>query len=369
MRGYAVLMIVFFLVSTLISPSVGQAKPGVSADNAVLMEQSSGRVLYDKQAHEQRSIASITKIMTAIIAIESGKLDETVTVSNRAVHAIGSSIYLEKGEKIKLKDLVYGLMLRSGNDAAVAISEYVGGSVEGFVHLMNKKASWIGMTNSSFANPHGLDADNHYSTAYDMALLMRYAMDNNVFRQVTQTKIYKSDDQKYVWRNKHKLLTSRYQYTIGGKTGYTSTAGRTLVTAAKKEDMELIAVTLNASADWNDHIGMFEWGFDNYDMTTIAEKGLSRYNIESTDNQVTGYLQQNVNVPLKKDEQLQIDKKSFILEGSQRSGKDVIGKTVFFSGSVPIAETPIYAKREGKTDFLDHVVSIYRQIARVDING
>lgn len=261
MRGYAVLMIVCFLVSILVYPSVGQAKPGVSANNAVLMEQSSGRVLYNKQAHEQRPIASITKIMTAIVAIESGKMNETVTVSDRAIHAIGSSIYLEKGEKIKLKDLVYGLMLRSGNDAAVAISEHVGGSVEGFVHLMNKKAKWLGMTNTSFANPHGLDADNHYSTAYDMALLMCYAMDNEVFRQVTETKIYKAEDGDYVWRNKHKLLTSLYQHTIGGKTGYTSTAGRTLVTVAEKDGMELIAVTLNAPDDWRDHTGLFEWGF------------------------------------------------------------------------------------------------------------
>ncbi len=327
MRGYAVLMIVCFLVSILVYPSVGQAKPGVSANNAVLMEQSSGRVLYNKQAHEQRPIASITKIMTAIVAIESGKMNETVTVSDRAIHAIGSSIYLEKGEKIKLKDLVYGLMLRSGNDAAVAISEHVGGSVEGFVHLMNKKAKWLGMTNTSFANPHGLDADNHYSTAYDMALLMCYAMDNEVFRQVTETKIYKAEDGDYVWRNKHKLLTSLYQHTIGGKTGYTSTAGRTLVTVAEKDGMELIAVTLNAPDDWRDHTGLFEWGFKNYDMTTIAEEGQNRYRLEGSSDQVIGYLHNDIKIPLRENQQPQLDKKTFIREDSQRS--DVIGKTVF----------------------------------------
>ncbi|GAA0444024.1 D-alanyl-D-alanine carboxypeptidase DacB [Lentibacillus halophilus] len=369
MRGYAVLMIICFFMISLIHPSVGQAKPGVSANNAVLMEQSSGRVLYNKQAHKQRPIASITKIMTAIIAVESGKLNETVTISERAEQAIGSSIYLEKGENIKLKDLVYGLMLRSGNDAAVAISEHIGGSVEGFVYLMNKKAEWLGMTNTVFDNPHGLDADNHYSTAYDMALLMSYAMDNDIFRKVAGTKVYKAENGDYVWRNKHKLVTSLYSHTTGGKTGYTSTAGRTLMTAAEKDGMELIAVTLDAPDDWQDHIGLFEWGFETYDMTTIAEKGENRYDIKDTDHQIVGYLHHNITIPLREKEQNAIDKQSFIRQESKYPNGQTIGKTIFFARSLPIAETPIYAERRQPASFVNTIVTVYKQMMGLDTYG
>jgi len=246
----------------------------VSARSAILMEQTTGRVLFEKDAHTKRRIASITKIMTAIIAIESGKMDETVTVSNRAVRTEGSSIYLKPNEKIKLEHLVYGLMLRSGNDSAVAIAEHVAGSLEGFVFLMNQKAAEIGMTNTEFANPHGLDdAENHYSTAYDMALLMRYAMQNEKFREISGTKVYRAPNpnEKWdrVWRNKNKLLTNLYEYCTGGKTGYTKRAKRTLVTTASKKGLDLIAVTLNAPDDWNDHISMYEYGFGNYKLAKV----------------------------------------------------------------------------------------------------
>ncbi|MGP3559952.1 D-alanyl-D-alanine carboxypeptidase family protein [Geobacillus sp. BK01] len=252
------------------------AMEGVSAKSAILIEQHSGRILFAKDAYTKRRIASITKIMTAILAIESGKLDDTVTVSARAVRTEGSSIYLRQGEKMKLRDLVYGLMLRSGNDAAVAIAEHVGGSVEGFVFLMNEKAVEIGMRDTEFANPHGLDdAENHYSTAYDMALLMQYAMKNEEFRRISGTKVYRApappgEDGARVWRNKNKLLTSLYEYCTGGKTGYTKRAHRTLVTTASKDGVDLIAVTLDAPDDWNDHIAMYEYGFSNYHIAKIS---------------------------------------------------------------------------------------------------
>lgn len=167
-------------------PQRAEASFDVSAASAVLIEQNSGRILYEKDAFTKRRIASITKIMTAILAIESGKLDQYVKVSEQAVRAEGSSVYLKPGEKIKLEDLVYGLMLRSGNDTAVAIAEYVGGSVDGFAFLMNQKAKEIGMLNTHFANPHGLDDhENHYSTAYDMAILTRYAMHNKIYQKIS----------------------------------------------------------------------------------------------------------------------------------------------------------------------------------------
>lgn len=270
-----ILLIITVGLFNLIFPPVGQAStnPSVSANNAILMEQSSGKVLFEKKAHEKQSIASITKVMTAIIAIESGKLDETATASRRAIYTEGSSLYLEQGEKMTIEDLVYGLMLRSGNDAAVTISEHVGGSVEGFVYLMNEKADWLGMTNTHFDNPHGLESDTHYSTAYDMALLMRYAMDNDIFQEVAGTITHQAKSRSYAWKNKNKLLTQYYDKCIGGKTGFTKKAGRTLLTSANEKDMNLIAVTLNAPDDWRDHIGMYEWAFENHDMSMGQQEG------------------------------------------------------------------------------------------------
>ncbi|MFB4475817.1 D-alanyl-D-alanine carboxypeptidase family protein, partial [Oceanobacillus caeni] len=213
------------------------------------------------------------KIMTAIIAIESGKMKEKVTVSREAIYTEGSSIYLEQGEKMTLEDLVYGLMLRSGNDAAVAIAEHVGGSLEGFVYLMNEKAKWLGMENTHFDNPHGLDSDNHYSSAYDMAILTKYAMNNEKYKEISGTTSYKSDGRTYSWVNKNKLLTQYYEYCTGGKTGFTKKTGRTLVSTASKDGMDLIAVTLNAPDDWKDHMSLYEWGFENFDMKTLTDKG------------------------------------------------------------------------------------------------
>lgn len=270
-------IITIFVLSAI--PMEAGAISNVSAETAILMDVESGRVLYEKAADKKMRIASITKIMTAILAIESGKMDEKVKVSSRAVHAEGSSIYLKQGEKIKLEDLVYGLMLRSGNDAAVAIAEHVGGSVEGFVFLMNQKAQEIGMRNTVFANPHGLDDhENHFSTAYDMALLTKYAMGNETYRKISGTKKHRAPnpDEKWdrSWKNKNKLLTGLYQYSTGGKTGYTKRAKRTLVSTASKDGHDLIAVTLNGPNDWNDHIAMFEWGFAKYNLESIVEKGL-----------------------------------------------------------------------------------------------
>lgn len=276
MRFFIIAITTVFLFAICSTTGQASPKPSVSANNAVLMEQSSGDVLYEKKAHEKQSVASITKVMTAIVAIESGQMQDTTAASRRAVYAEGSSIYLEQGEKMTVEDLVYGLMLRSGNDAAVTISEQVGGSVEGFVYLMNEKARWLGMTNTHFDNPHGLESDSHYSTAYDMALLMRYAMDNKQFRNITGTVTHRAENRSYEWKNKNRLLTQYYDYCVGGKTGFTRKAGRTLLTAANKNDSELIAVTLNAPDDWQDHTAMYEWGFaqqsDQEESNVFAEK-------------------------------------------------------------------------------------------------
>ncbi|UCZ54718.1 D-alanyl-D-alanine carboxypeptidase [Bacillus shivajii] len=272
------IIITCFMLFQLTTTNIyAEEYPGnVSAVGAILMEQESGRVLYEKDAHQPMRIASITKIMTAILAIESGEMDEKVKVSANAEGTEGSSIYLTAGEKIKLEDLVYGLMLRSGNDAAVAIAEHVGGSLEGFVFMMEEKRRELGMTNSAFANPHGLDDhEEHYSTAYDMAVLTKYAMENPQFREISGTKTYRSEaDGRYrVFNNKNRLLTQLYKHSTGGKTGYTKRAKRTLVSTATKDDMDLITVTINAPSDWHDHMNLFEWGFNTFDVRELVKEG------------------------------------------------------------------------------------------------
>ncbi|WP_440895772.1 D-alanyl-D-alanine carboxypeptidase family protein [Amphibacillus sp. Q70] len=277
MRGRkikTILIIVTIIYLSMINSEYIYAKPLVSAEQAVLMDQETGMILYEKNTDNPQLIASITKVMTAIIAIEHGDLSDQVKISQEAVSAEGSSIYLTENESMSLEDLIYGLMLRSGNDAAVAIAEHIGGSVEGFVYLMNEKAEWLGMEETHFANPHGLDADDHYSTAEDIAQLMRYAMENEAFATINRTKSHQAEKRTYSWSNKNKLLTNYYPYTIGGKTGYTKAAGRTLVTVAEKEGIQLIVVTINDPNDWFDHMRLYEWGFeqaDHLDLETHSE--------------------------------------------------------------------------------------------------
>ena len=243
-----------------------------SATASILMDTDNNRILYANNIHKVRSIASISKIMTAIVAIESGKLDETVTVGDEIKKAYGSGIYIQIGENIKLLDLLYGLMLRSGNDAALTIASYVGGNVDEFVKKMNEKAQEIGMKNTVFNNPSGLDQEKgNYSTAYDMAILTSYAMKNETYRKIVSTKSYKvkTNMNFYSWINKNKLLHT-YKYSTGGKTGFTEIARRTLVTTASKDGVNLVAVTLNDGNDFNDHKNMFEYGFSNYKKQQIA---------------------------------------------------------------------------------------------------
>lgn len=275
MKRYLIVLI-SLLIATLTFPQTGQTEFAydISAEHAIVLDAETGRVLYEKNAHERRPIASITKVLTALIAIEYGNLNEKVSVSKQATLVEGSSIYLQENEKMSLKDLLYGLMLRSGNDAAIAIAEHVGGSVEGFTYLMNEKAAYLGMSDSQFKNPHGLDEEGHYASAYDIAILMRYAMENETFRSIAGTKSYLSKNRNYKWFNKNKLLTSLYPHCTGGKTGFTKKAGRTLVTTAEKDGHSLIIVTLNAPSDWQDHIRLYDDYFDQLERILLDKKGL-----------------------------------------------------------------------------------------------
>lgn len=239
----------------------------------IVMDYNTGEIMESKDKDLVRSVASISKIMTAIVAIENSSLEQYVEVSEDILKAYGSSIYLKMGEIITMKDLLYGLMLRSGNDAAVTIAKGVSGSVDSFVELMNLKAKEIGMNNSIFNNPSGLDVDDegNLSTSYDMALLMKYAMNNDIFREITSCKEYRSKNHGF-WLNKNKLLR-QYEFTSGGKTGFTTKARRTLVTSAKKGDMELIVVTLDCGGDFSMHKSLYEKYFSNYKTFNLLKQG------------------------------------------------------------------------------------------------
>lgn len=247
----------------------------ISAEKAIVMDLNSGRVLYDLNSHDERLIASITKIMTCLITIMYSDLEKTVIVDEDILKAYGSSVYLSVGEEIKLKDLLYGLMLRSGNDAAIAIANTVAGSMENFVYLMNEYASTIGMKNTKFVNAHGLDVNGvgNTSSAYDMALLTKIAMQNPTFKEIFKTTNYtaKSNLKTYSWAGKNKLF-GMYEYTTGGKTGYTEAAKRTLVTTASKDNKNLVVVTLNDPNDFADHKNLYETYFSTYEAILTLDK-------------------------------------------------------------------------------------------------
>ena len=270
----------------------------LSCRSCVLMDSDSGRVLYEKDKDNPRLIASITKIMTAILAIESGRLEEEVTVGEEVLTMYGSNIYIELGEKMKLLDMVYGLMLRSGNDAALVIAYFIGGSEENFVKMMNDKAKEIGMTNTVFNNPHGLDeVTQNKSTAYDMALLSSYASHNDTYMKIVGTKKYsvQTDKKSYLWYNRNKLLGS-YSYATGGKTGYTPSAGRTLVTNASHNNLNLTAVTLNDGNEYVSHETMYNYGFENYKNYVILDKNKFKVDNAYYPNQI--YIKNSFKYPL-----------------------------------------------------------------------
>ncbi|CAM3964554.1 D-alanyl-D-alanine carboxypeptidase family protein [Lederbergia lenta] len=348
-RKLAFISLVAVLLVTAFMPTKAAAF-SVSSSGAILMEQKTGRVLYENNSHEIRRIASITKIMTAIIAIESGKMNDTVKVSKNAVYTEGSSVYLTPGESIKLQDLVYGLMLRSGNDAATAIAEHVGGSEEGFVFLMNQKAEELGMENTMFSNPHGLDDhEKHYSTPFDMAILTKYVMENETYQTISGTKVYKFEREEgpQQWKNKNRLLTEKYKYCTGGKTGFTKRAGRTLVTTASKDGLDLISVTLDGPDDWNDHISMYEYGFKNFQLKKIFNKGSLSIKLEGMENKEL-FFENNVYYPLTEKELADIKVEYQMLDQKKirKKTKGEVGLAILYFQSEAVRKVPIFVKEK-----------------------
>lgn len=335
-----------------------------TARSTIVMDMNSKRILYEKNANEPRLIASITKIMTAVVAIEEGSLDEEVTVGEEVLSMYGSNIYIELGEKMTLRNLLYGLMLRSGNDAAVVIAKHIAGSEEKFVELMNKKAHEIGMKNTNYKNCHGLDEKTkNHSTAYDMAILSSYANKNKTYKEIVSTKKWtvQSNNKTYVWHNRNKLLYS-YKYTTGGKTGYTPSAGRTLVTTATKNNMNLTVVTLNDGNEYITHKSLYDYYFGKYNNFLIVD----RNNFDSYDNFYKDklYIKKSFTYPLTKNEENSVKVIVSLYKNKNYSDNDKVGDVIVKLKDKEIFKTDVYVKKgsHSKKNIFNKIKILFKKI-------
>ena len=257
---------------------------GISGKAAVLYEPESGSFLYKKSADVRMPMASTTKIMTAIVAMENSELSDVVTVDGRAVGTEGSSAYLSVGEELTMEELLYALLLQSANDAAVAIACHIGGDIDGFAEMMNAKALELGLTDTHFTNPHGLDDGEHYTTAGELAIIAAELLKDPTLKRIVSTykKTFATDERRRTYVNHNKLL-KLYDGAIGVKTGFTKKCGRCLVGAAERDGLTLITVTLDAPDDWRDHAAMLDHGFEAVEKITLATPCDHLYEIAVTD--------------------------------------------------------------------------------------
>lgn len=259
--------------------------PSVSAASALLMDADYGLILYEKDADRRLPMASTTKIMTALTALAHASGDTVITVPPDAVGVEGSSVYLAAGEKLTLCDLLYALLLQSANDAAAAIAIGIGGSIAGFADLMNAEAARLGLSDTHFANPHGLDAEEHYTTARELAIITRAALDVPLIRQIVGTvkaTVPQGDQPDARLLVNHNRLLRTYDGAIGVKTGFTKKSGRCLVSAAERDGVRLIAVTLNAPDDWRDHTAMLDYGFAQFRSVPLCRTGDAAFSLPVT---------------------------------------------------------------------------------------
>jgi D-alanyl-D-alanine carboxypeptidase (penicillin-binding protein 5/6) len=325
------------------------AAPQVTGKSAVLIDAQSGQVLYDMAKDEKLPPASTTKILTAIIAIESGKLDEMVTVGPNPPLVEGTKVYLEAGEKVKLRDLVLAALVHSANDAALAVGEYLAGSAPEFAKMMNAKAQALGAVNSNFVNPHGLSEDNHYTTAYDLALIGRYAMTNETFRSMVKTKVLDWNGKAWQTRliNINKLLWS-YDGADGVKTGYTTEAKSTIVASATRNGQTLIAVVLGSSGNniWQDAERLLDYGFANFQGIELAHPEKVVATVDITPKEKLQLVpKEAVQLALPQEGNKKIDTK-VVLEPLQVpiAQGQTVGRLVFFLDGKEISRVELLAK-------------------------
>ena len=314
--------------------------PAVSAASAVLLDADSGRILYAQNENEERAIASITKLMTALVAAEYlDDLSQTLTIQKEWTGIEGTSLYLKAGEEISLETLLYGLLLHSGNDAAVALAAHCAGDVETFVGWMNQRARDLGMTGTHFSDPNGLGDEDHYSTALDMARLGAACLKNPVVAKIVATKSIVLEGRSFTNHNK---LLWQYEGCTGMKTGYTRQAGRTLVSSAERDGQKLVCVTLSDGNDWADHKALLDYGFETYPRQVLAEEGgtLRRMTVEeSLLRQVPVVARETVAYPLKEGEQvtakIQLPKtaRAPVTQG------EIAGTVTFYKGERQVGRT------------------------------
>lgn len=353
-------LILLVSISLLIKSSAIE----LSAKGACAIEAQTGEIVCEKNSNAKMSMASTTKIMTAIVAIENSSLSKSFKIPKEAVGIEGSSIYLTEGEELTNEELLYALLLESANDASVALAISCAGSVDVFVEMMNQKAKELGLTSTSFSNPHGLDDENHYTTPYELAKIAQYAMKNPVFRKIASTykkTIPSGEDGTRVLINHNKLLKT-YVGTVGIKTGFTKKSGRCLVSCAQRNGVEIVCVTLNAPDDWNDHKAMLDYGFNQYEAITLASPG--DFNVSfSVQNGETS------NVSCSNKETLSLTLKSGYGDISTRcvpnkalsapvKAGDIVGKIIFTYNEKEIAYLNLYANEninKKKNSFLERI--------------
>ena len=294
-----------FIQNNVFFASAKDFNSGTSSE--IVMETTSNRVLYGSNIHEKKYMASTTKILTALVVIENCDVNETVTVGAKTVGVEGSSIYLEAGEKLSVKDLLYGLMLRSGNDCAETLAVHCSKSIENFAELMNSTAIKIGAKNSHFVNPHGLHNDDHYTTAYDLALISCYAIKNKTFKEIVSTQKtripFTTHDTERILINKNKML-KEFDGSTGIKTGFTKKAGRCLVTSCERNGMELVSVVLNCGPMFERSKTILQSGFDDYEMSNLVscDNIIDFIPVENTDTVCAAFIKNDIVLPLRKDE-------------------------------------------------------------------
>ena len=329
---------IFLLILIIIFPI------NVFASSTMVMDNDSGRVLYENNSNERRLIASTTKIMTCILVLENSDLSEKITVGDEILKVYGTNIYVEVGEILTIKDLLYGLMLRSGNDAAIVLANNIFNSEDEFIHKMNDKAKEIGMNNTVFNNPHGLDEETkNYSTAYDMALLAKYAYKNKMYRNIISTKKYntKSNLKSYEWYNRVELINS-YKYSMGGKNGYTPKAGKTLVSYASKDNMNLIIVTLDDNDIYENHKYLYEKYFKKYKKYIIVDK--DNFTVDSSLINKKVYIKNTFSYLLSEDE---VDDISTLVHITD-SDNNKVGKIIIKLKNKEIGNIDIYSYKNKK---------------------
>lgn len=329
------------IIFSLVLPSAVLAAPETSAQSLVLMHRDTGQILYEKDADTQRLIASTTKIMTALVVLENCDPNETVEILPAYTGIEGSSMYLKAGEKYTVLDLLYGMLLVSGNDAATALACHCAGSLEAFAELMNAKAADLGLTNTAFENPHGLDGKSQYSSAADLAEITREAMENETFCEIVSSKTYTQGEQSYM--NHNKLLWS-YEGAVGVKTGYTMAAGRTLVSSAERDGLRLICVTLSDPDDWRDHKALYDWGFASFAFQDVLPLGtICTLPVISGEKQSVGITAgEPTRLLVEKGEVLgfSLELPEFVYAGVKAG--DCAGRIFIQSGDRDFAEFPLY---------------------------